>query len=82
MTTMVLKRQIITDADGNPVGVILPLSEYARVEKYLAQNDVLSTVDKLTLVEQASTNPLFMADLNDTMSAFAEVDAEWWEPTS
>jgi len=30
---------------------------------------------------QAVHDPLFMADLQETMSAFAKTDAEWWEPT-
>jgi hypothetical protein len=28
----------------------------------------------------APTDPLFMADLQETMTVFAAVDAEWWEP--
>ena len=35
MTTTVLKRQFITDAEGEPVAVILPIEEYARVKDYL-----------------------------------------------
>ena len=30
-------------------------------------------------MEQAANDPLFMADLHEVMSAFTEVDAEWWE---
>jgi hypothetical protein len=37
--------------------------------------------DKLAQMAQAANDPLFMADLQETMSAFTEVDAEWWEPT-
>jgi|GEM_PF-1222715 len=37
--------------------------------------------NKLEQMEQAANDPLFMADLRETMSAFAEVDAEWWEQT-
>ncbi len=33
-----LKRQFITDAEGNPVGVILPLEEFALVEDLLEQH--------------------------------------------
>ncbi len=29
---------------------------------------------------QAAHDPRFLADLQETMSAFAAVDAEWWEP--
>lgn len=38
MDTIVLKRQLITDASGKPVGVILPLEEYALVEAILEKN--------------------------------------------
>jgi hypothetical protein len=37
--------------------------------------------DKLAQMAQAANDLLFMVDLQETMSAFAEVDAEWWEPT-
>jgi hypothetical protein len=30
-------------------------------------------------MEQAAHDPLFIADLRETMSAFAQVDAAWWE---
>ncbi len=76
MTTPTLKRQFITDAAGNPIGVILPLAEFKRVEAILDQP--LSD-DKLVRMMGASDDPLFMADLRETMSAFAAVDAEWWE---
>jgi hypothetical protein len=33
----ILKRQFITDKEGNPVGVILPLEEFALVEDILEQ---------------------------------------------
>jgi len=32
-------------------------------------------------MKQAANDPLFMADLRETMSAFAGIDAEWWERT-
>ena len=82
MTTTVLKRQFIADAAGNPIGVILPLEEFALVKRILGQRfPTLSEADKLAQMEQAANNPLFMADLRETMSAFADADAEWWEPT-
>ncbi len=37
MITTALKRQFITDAVGNLVGVILPLEEFALVEEILEQ---------------------------------------------
>jgi len=35
---------------------------------------------KLQLMEQAITDPRFLADLNETMKDFAHIDAEWWKP--
>ncbi len=82
MTTAVLKRQFITDSLGNPIGVILPMEEFALVEEMLEQRLLTSTeADKLSLIEQATQDPLFMADLQETMTAYAEADAEWWEPS-
>ena len=81
MTVAVLKRQFIMDAAGNPVGVILPLEEFALVKDILERpSQTLSETDKLDQMEQAAQDPLFMTDLRATMSVFAEVDAEWWEP--
>ena len=37
MTEMTLKRQYITDADGTPVGVILPMDQFALVKDWLEQ---------------------------------------------
>jgi hypothetical protein len=80
MTTTVLKRQFITDAGGNPIGVILPLSEFALVKDVLEQRTVSSSeASKLEQMKQAANDPLFMADLRETMTAFAAADAEGWE---
>ena len=82
MTGTTLKRQFITDAAGNPVGVILPLEEFMLVEEILEQRfPSPGEADKLDQMGQAAHDPLFMADLHETMAAFAGVDAEWWEPT-
>jgi hypothetical protein len=79
----ILKRQFITDVSGQPIGVILPLEEYALVEEILEQHtQLLSETDKLHQMEQAAHDPLFIADLQEVMSAFTEADAEWWEPSS
>lgn len=79
MTT--LKRQFITDADGNPIGVILPLEEYALVQETLEQRSrPPEEADQLDRMAQAAHDPLFMADLRAAMSDFAKADAEWWEP--
>jgi hypothetical protein len=81
MTTTILKRQYITDADGNPIGIILPLEEFALIEQILQQRLSDSQLDeKIALIENATHDPLFLADLRETMDAFAPADAEWWEP--
>jgi hypothetical protein len=82
MNTPVLKRQLITDTAGNPIGVILPFEEYALVEKFLErQLPTQHVADAMAMMEQAVHDPLFMSDLNETISAFSDVDAEWWEPS-
>ena len=75
----VLKRQLITDTAGNPIGVILPMEEYTLVADTLEQRLTAQLEDKLRQIEQAPHDPLFMADLEETMVAFEHVDAEWWE---
>lgn len=39
-----------------------------------------NAVENLRLMEQAATDPQFLADLQETMMTFTPVDAEWWEP--
>jgi hypothetical protein len=79
---MILKRQFITDTAGNPIGVILPLEEYALVREILEQRpEPASETDKLDCLAQALHDPLFIADLQETILAFAKADAEWREPT-
>jgi len=81
MATHALKRQFIRDAAGNPIGVILPLEEFALIEETLKQRlSVPSTADKLAQMEKAANDALFMADLCETMSAFEQADAQWPEP--
>ena len=71
MTT--LKRQFITDAAGNPIGVILPLEEYALVQEILEQrSQPIDAADQLDRMAQAGHDPLFMADLREAMSAFCQ----------
>ena len=82
MTTTVVKRQIIRDAEDNPIAVILPMEEFALVKDLLDQRSrTTDDADKLAKIKQAVNDPLFLADLRETMSAFADADAEWWEPT-
>jgi hypothetical protein len=81
VSEVVLRRQFITDSAGKPVGVILPLEQSALVEEILEQQfPVTNDAEKLERMRQAARDPHFLADLQETMSAFGEVDAEWWEP--
>ena len=79
MSSTTLKRQMITDSTGHPVGIILPWEEFVLVEKYLdEQKSFFSEDEKLAQMEKAAHDPLFLADLEDTMSAFANTDMEGW----
>jgi hypothetical protein len=70
-----IKRQFITDSEGNPVAVILPLEEFAMIEDVLEkQIKTRSEVENLALMQQAANDPLFLADLEETMSAFHATD--------
>jgi hypothetical protein len=81
VSDIVLKRQFITDAKGNPVAVILPLEQFAAVEEILEQRfPFADDADKIERMQQAARDPRFLADLQETMSAFGQVDGEWWEP--
>ncbi len=67
MAMTILKRQLITDSTGQPVGVILPWDEFVRVEKYLDEQEVVNSLDdKLAQIRDASTDPLYLADLAGT----------------
>lgn len=76
----VLKRQFITDANGRPIGVILPLDEYdlvaATLDQRLAAQQLAAQLQQM---EIAARDPLFLADLEATMHDFGHADAEWWE---
>jgi hypothetical protein len=81
MAAHALKRQFIRDSEGNPIGVILPLEEFALVEETLTKLLLVpSTACKLAQMEKAANDDLFMADLCETMNAFEQVDAQWLEP--
>ena len=78
MSEAILKRQFITDSAGKPVGVILPMEQFALVEEILEEQfPATNDVEKLERMRQAAHDPLFLADLHETMSAFGGVDAEW-----
>lgn len=53
METIVLKRQLITDASGKPVGAILPLEEYRLIEAILERNFAEQVVDDTTIADKS-----------------------------
>jgi len=83
MSESILKRQIITDSEGNPIGVILPMDEYLMIEQNLPKIGPHSDVnEKLKRLHRAIEDPLFMTDLEESMVSFTSVDDEWWEHES
>ena len=78
MSQAMLVRQFIKDTMGRPVAVILPIEEYALVRPILENRDQ-ELSGKLHEMELAARDPLFLADLRETMAAFEVADAEWWE---
>lgn len=77
-----IQRQFITDATGTPIGVILPMVDYVQVKEILGPIVTLPVITEDTqirLMQQAAVDPLFLADLQETMEDFAHVDAQWWE---
>ena len=76
MTATTLKRQFIRDAEGNPIGIILPIEEYVRGAPLLDEH-LVDDQDKerLEQIEYAARDPLFLADLRETMAAYEVADA-------
>lgn len=78
MSQVVLSRQFIRDASGQPVAVILPIEEYALVRSVLEERDQ-RLGRALREIELAADDPFFLADLRESMAAFETTDADWWE---
>jgi hypothetical protein len=77
MSEVVPKRQFITDSAGKPVGVTLPLEQFALAEAILEQQfPTTNNMEKLERMRQAAHDPRFLADFRETTSAFARADAE------
>ena len=77
MTATTLKRQFIRDAGGNPIGIILPIKEYMRVAPLLDEHLVDDQdEERLDQIEYAARDPLFLADLRETMAAYEVADAQ------
>ncbi len=77
MTATTLRRQFIRDAGGSPIGVILPIEEYVRVAPLLDER-LIDDQDKerLEQIEYAVRDPLFLADLRETMAVYEVADAQ------
>ena len=78
MVQTTLSRQFIKDSLGRPIAVILPIEEYTLVKPFLEGHDEKDE-RKLHEIALAAGDPLFLADLKETMEAFEAIDAEWWE---
>ena len=78
MSQVVLVRQFIKDATGQPIAVILPIEEYALIRPILESRDQ-ELAGKLTEMQFAAADPLYLADLREAMAAFQSTDSEWWE---
>ena len=72
-----LARQFIKDATGQPVAVLLPIEEYALVRTLLERRDQ-ELAAQMHDMQLAANDPLFLADLHETMAAFEAADVEWW----
>jgi len=78
MAQTTLSRQFIKDSLGRPIAVILPIEEYTLVKPILEDHDQ-ENERRLHEIALAASDPLFLADLKETMVAFEAIDAEWWE---
>jgi hypothetical protein len=70
-----IEKTFIHDESCQTVAVILPIEQYNLIKDLLEEDEEA----KLQEMEQAVHDTRFMADLQETMAAFAAVDAEWWE---
>ena len=81
MEAIILKRQLVTDASGKPVGAILPLNEYAMVQKFLEQN--FSETPPSTAVTKETTGSIregsFFGMWADRADLHEQSSREWLE---
>jgi hypothetical protein len=70
-----ITKTFIQDDEGHLIAVVLPIEQYNLIKDFLENDEER----KLQEMEQAIYDARFMADLQETMAAFAAVDAEWWE---
>jgi hypothetical protein len=77
MTTIVVKRQVIRDTEDNPIAVILPMEEFVLVKDVPDQQSrTITDAAKLAQMRLAAQDPLFLADLRETMLAFTPSNEE------
>jgi hypothetical protein len=78
MSTTTLQKQFITDTEGKTIGVIMPIEELWLMEQAVQEQRRQDAL-RLEQMRQAANDPLFLQDLEETMTAFSAIDAEWWE---
>lgn len=78
MLQATLPRQFITNTQDQAIAVILPMKEYEQIKDILDEK-AQEEERMLKEMETAVNDPLFMADLVETMESFEAIDSEWWE---
>ena len=85
--------QYITDCSGTRKAVLLDFDVWQKIIQILpdllwtetdeaispSMSDESELQCKIAQIREAPNDPLFMADLQETMSDFSHVDSEWWE---
>ena len=66
MLQTTLARQFITDMQGKPIAVILPIKEYNLVKNMLEEK-VQEEAQMLMESKKAANDPLLLADIEETM---------------
>jgi hypothetical protein len=78
-----LRRRTATTANSTKT-VSMPLSLVnSNVELSPGSDvDTEESAAKLLQMTIAARDPLFLADLQETQTAFSSIDADWWEPAA
>lgn len=59
------------------------VQKYVQADPRIELERILNEEEELLAqMADAATDSLFMADLQETLTAFATVDTEWWEPVA
>ena len=67
-----------TAAQSRIVQIDVPIVDKVSV----GSTDLHDDLEKLKIMAQAASDPLFIADLQEVSVDFTHSDSEWWEPKS